>query len=162
MQYLTRDAKQLLQGLLESVGILRLSFICLALCHVEALYSLPQYVCWFRCCSQTAAQDGVKLWDLRKLKNFRSLTPYNNKTATNTGQFCFLQIYFILVSISCLVPFLRCWVGICHREVMTWVWVLSTQIFSMTINKWMLKEPLNVDDVLVVCLQWTLITVVVT
>lgn len=24
----------------------------------------------------TAADDGVKLWDLRKLKNFRTLTPY--------------------------------------------------------------------------------------
>jgi pre-mRNA-processing factor 19 len=24
----------------------------------------------------TSASDGVKLWDLRKLKNFRTLTPY--------------------------------------------------------------------------------------
>lgn len=41
----------------------------------------------------TAAQDGVKLWDLRKLKNFRSLTPYNNKTATNTVDFDYSGSY---------------------------------------------------------------------
>ena len=26
----------------------------------------------------TSAADGVKLWDLRKLRNFRELTPYDN------------------------------------------------------------------------------------
>ena len=26
----------------------------------------------------TAAGDSVKLWDLRKLKNFRTITPYDN------------------------------------------------------------------------------------
>lgn len=34
---------------------------------------------------QTAAQDGVKLWDLRKLRNFRSFTPYDEDTATQSG-----------------------------------------------------------------------------
>jgi pre-mRNA-processing factor 19 len=33
----------------------------------------------------TAAHDGVKLWDLRKLKNFRSFAPYDSSTPTNTG-----------------------------------------------------------------------------
>lgn len=35
----------------------------------------------------TAAQDGVRLWDLRKLKNFRSFAPYDSNTPTNTVEF---------------------------------------------------------------------------
>uniref|UniRef100_A0A0C9S5X1 Pre-mRNA-processing factor 19 n=1 Tax=Wollemia nobilis TaxID=56998 RepID=A0A0C9S5X1_9CONI len=35
----------------------------------------------------TAGYDGVKLWDLRKLKNFRSFAPYDSNTPTNTVQF---------------------------------------------------------------------------
>ncbi|GAB4843070.1 E3 ubiquitin-protein ligase prp19 [Ancistrocladus abbreviatus] len=35
----------------------------------------------------TAAQDGVKLWDLRKLRNFRSFSPYDSNTATNSVDF---------------------------------------------------------------------------
>lgn len=34
---------------------------------------------------QTAAQDGVKLWDLRKLKNFRSINPYDENTPIQSG-----------------------------------------------------------------------------
>lgn len=41
---------------------------------------------------KTAASDGVKLWDLRKLKNFRSFAPYDATTTTNTGKwYCCLQ-----------------------------------------------------------------------
>ncbi|CAA3009212.1 pre-mRNA-processing factor 19 [Olea europaea subsp. europaea] len=36
---------------------------------------------------QTAAQDGVKLWDLRKLKNFRTFTPYDENTPTQSVEF---------------------------------------------------------------------------
>ncbi|CBI23714.3 pre-mRNA-processing factor 19 isoform X2 [Vitis vinifera] len=35
----------------------------------------------------TAAHDGVKLWDLRKLRNFRTFTPYDSNTATNSVEF---------------------------------------------------------------------------
>ncbi|GAB2294327.1 E3 ubiquitin-protein ligase prp19 [Dionaea muscipula] len=35
----------------------------------------------------TAAYDGVKLWDLRKLRNFRSFSPYDTDTATNSVDF---------------------------------------------------------------------------
>ncbi|KAK9137994.1 hypothetical protein Sjap_008588 [Stephania japonica] len=35
----------------------------------------------------TAAQDGVKLWDLRKLKNFRNFAPYDSNTPTNSVEF---------------------------------------------------------------------------
>ncbi|KAI4373877.1 hypothetical protein MLD38_011941 [Melastoma candidum] len=35
----------------------------------------------------TAAYDGVRLWDLRKLKNFRVLSPYNEDTPTNSVEF---------------------------------------------------------------------------
>nr|GMD59795.1 pre-mRNA-processing factor 19 [Ipomoea batatas] len=35
----------------------------------------------------TAAQDGVKLWDLRKLRNFRTFTPYDDNTPTQTVEF---------------------------------------------------------------------------
>jgi len=35
----------------------------------------------------TAGYDGVKLWDLRKLKNFRTFTPYDSNTPTNSVQF---------------------------------------------------------------------------
>ncbi|XP_004134043.1 pre-mRNA-processing factor 19 [Cucumis sativus] len=35
----------------------------------------------------TAAHDGVKLWDLRKLKNFRTFAPYDSDTPTNSVDF---------------------------------------------------------------------------
>lgn len=35
---------------------------------------------------QTAAHDGVKLWDLRKLRNFRTFSSYDLDTPTNTGK----------------------------------------------------------------------------
>ncbi|KAL3686766.1 hypothetical protein R1sor_013075 [Riccia sorocarpa] len=41
----------------------------------------------------TAATDGVKLWDLRKLKNFRSFTPYDSGTPTNTVEFDYSGSY---------------------------------------------------------------------
>ncbi|GBG81483.1 hypothetical protein CBR_g32473 [Chara braunii] len=44
----------------------------------------------------TAAQDGVKLWDLRKLKNFRSLSPYDGTIATNTVEFDFSGSYLAM------------------------------------------------------------------
>uniref|UniRef100_A0A1D1XIR0 Pre-mRNA-processing factor 19 n=1 Tax=Anthurium amnicola TaxID=1678845 RepID=A0A1D1XIR0_9ARAE len=44
----------------------------------------------------TAAIDGVKLWDLRKLRNFRSFTPYDSNTATNTVEFDFSGSYLAL------------------------------------------------------------------
>eukprot|EP00249_Psilotum_nudum_P019826 c27436_g1_i2 orf=1243-2601(-) len=44
----------------------------------------------------TAAHDGVKLWDLRKLKNFRSFTPYDSNTPTNTVEFDYSGNYLAL------------------------------------------------------------------
>ncbi|KAJ6430264.1 hypothetical protein OIU84_021631 [Salix udensis] len=35
----------------------------------------------------TAAHDSVKLWDLRKLKNFRTLNLYDSDTPTNSVEF---------------------------------------------------------------------------
>lgn len=35
----------------------------------------------------TAASDGVKLWDLRKLRNFRTFAPYDPETPTNSVVF---------------------------------------------------------------------------
>ncbi|KAL5542356.1 hypothetical protein UlMin_010066 [Ulmus minor] len=35
----------------------------------------------------TAASDGVKLWDLRKLRNFRNFAPYGSETPTNSVEF---------------------------------------------------------------------------
>ncbi|XP_004497808.2 pre-mRNA-processing factor 19 homolog 2, partial [Cicer arietinum] len=35
----------------------------------------------------TAAHDGVKLWDLRKLKNFRNFAPYDSETPTSSVEF---------------------------------------------------------------------------
>ncbi|KAF9604849.1 hypothetical protein IFM89_010524 [Coptis chinensis] len=35
----------------------------------------------------TAAHDGVKLWDLRKLRNFRTFSPYDSDTPTNSVEF---------------------------------------------------------------------------
>lgn len=35
----------------------------------------------------TSAADGVKLWDLRKLKNFRTLTPYEGGAPTTSVNF---------------------------------------------------------------------------
>ncbi|XP_048334064.1 pre-mRNA-processing factor 19 [Ziziphus jujuba] len=44
----------------------------------------------------TAASDGVKLWDLRKLRNFRTFAPYGPDTPTNSVEFdhsgCYLGI----------------------------------------------------------------------
>jgi hypothetical protein len=41
------------------------------------------------CTGQTAAHDSVKLWDLRKLKNFRTLNLYDSDTPTNSGVYCY-------------------------------------------------------------------------
>eukprot|EP00897_Mesotaenium_endlicherianum_P009866 jgi/Mesen1/8908/ME000540S08419 len=41
----------------------------------------------------TAGADGVKLWDLRKLKNFRSLAPYDAQTPTSSVEFDFSGSY---------------------------------------------------------------------
>ncbi|KAK1260514.1 U-box domain-containing protein 72 [Acorus gramineus] len=41
----------------------------------------------------TAAHDGVKLWDLRKLRNFRTFTPYDSNTSTNSVEFDFSGNY---------------------------------------------------------------------
>ncbi|XP_050372050.1 pre-mRNA-processing factor 19-like [Argentina anserina] len=41
----------------------------------------------------TAASDGVKLWDLRKLRNFRTFTPYGPETPTNSVEFDFSGSY---------------------------------------------------------------------
>ncbi|KAF4364824.1 hypothetical protein G4B88_003794 [Cannabis sativa] len=35
----------------------------------------------------TAASDGVKLWDLRKLRNFRTFAPYGSETPTSSVEF---------------------------------------------------------------------------
>ncbi|CAM8927083.1 unnamed protein product [Rhodiola kirilowii] len=35
----------------------------------------------------TAASDGVKLWDLRKLRNFRTFSPYDSDTQSNSVDF---------------------------------------------------------------------------
>lgn len=35
----------------------------------------------------TSASDGVKLWDLRKLKNFRTLTPYEGGASCTSVNF---------------------------------------------------------------------------
>ncbi|KAL7177590.1 hypothetical protein ACSBR2_030864 [Camellia fascicularis] len=35
----------------------------------------------------TAAHDGVKLWDLRKLRNFRTFSPYDENTPTQSVEF---------------------------------------------------------------------------
>ncbi|XP_015088133.1 pre-mRNA-processing factor 19 [Solanum pennellii] len=35
----------------------------------------------------TAAHDGVKLWDLRKLKNFKTFAPYDENTPTQSVEF---------------------------------------------------------------------------
>lgn len=41
----------------------------------------------------TAASDGIKLWDLRKLKNFRTFTPYGPDTPTNCVEFDYSGSY---------------------------------------------------------------------
>jgi pre-mRNA-processing factor 19 len=41
----------------------------------------------------TAAVDGVKLWDLRKLRNFRTLSPYDPDTPTSSVEFDFSGNY---------------------------------------------------------------------
>jgi pre-mRNA-processing factor 19 len=35
---------------------------------------------------QTAALEGVKLWDLRKFRNVKTFSPYDSDTPTNTGE----------------------------------------------------------------------------
>ncbi|ONK70833.1 uncharacterized protein A4U43_C04F2000 [Asparagus officinalis] len=44
----------------------------------------------------TAALDGVRLWDLRKLKNFRSFAPYDPDTPTNSVEFDFSGSYLAM------------------------------------------------------------------
>lgn len=44
----------------------------------------------------TAGLDGVKLWDLRKLRNFRTFAPYDEATPTNTVKFDFSGSYLAL------------------------------------------------------------------
>lgn len=44
----------------------------------------------------TAALDGVKLWDLRKLRNFRSFAPYDPDTPTNSVEFDLSGSYLAL------------------------------------------------------------------
>ncbi|AQK65171.1 Pre-mRNA-processing factor 19 homolog 2 [Zea mays] len=44
----------------------------------------------------TAAHDGVKLWDLRKLRNFRTFSPYDLDTPTNTVEFDFSGNYLAI------------------------------------------------------------------
>ncbi|PKA55056.1 U-box domain-containing protein 72 [Apostasia shenzhenica] len=44
----------------------------------------------------TAALDGVKLWDLRKLKNFRSFAPYDSNTSTNAVEFDYSGSYLAI------------------------------------------------------------------
>ncbi|CAL9207908.1 unnamed protein product [Musa hybrid cultivar] len=44
----------------------------------------------------TAAMDGVKLWDLRKLRNFRSFAPYDPNTPTNSVEFDFSGSYLAI------------------------------------------------------------------
>ncbi|KAM7466398.1 hypothetical protein LguiB_013960 [Lonicera macranthoides] len=55
----------------------------------------------------TAAQDGVKLWDLRKLRNFRTFAPYDENTPTQSVEFDHSGSYLALggsdISIKCKV-----------------------------------------------------------
>ncbi|ONM59220.1 Pre-mRNA-processing factor 19 homolog 2 [Zea mays] len=44
----------------------------------------------------TAAHDGVKLWDLRKLRNFRTFSSYDLDTPTNTVEFDFSGNYLAI------------------------------------------------------------------
>ncbi|XVF66405.1 hypothetical protein PTKIN_Ptkin10aG0032900 [Pterospermum kingtungense] len=44
----------------------------------------------------TAAHDGVKLWDLRKLKNFRSFELYDQETPTNSVDFDYSGSYLAI------------------------------------------------------------------
>ncbi|GLU08226.1 hypothetical protein SLE2022_251500 [Rubroshorea leprosula] len=44
----------------------------------------------------TAAHDGVKLWDLRKLKNFRSFELYDSNTPTNSVDFDYSGNYLAI------------------------------------------------------------------
>ncbi|CAI5493743.1 unnamed protein product [Closterium sp. Naga37s-1] len=44
----------------------------------------------------TAASDGVKLWDLRKLKNFRTFAPFEATTPTNSVRFDFSGSYLAM------------------------------------------------------------------
>ncbi|KAJ7955473.1 Pre-mRNA-processing factor 19 [Quillaja saponaria] len=45
----------------------------------------------------TAAKDGVKLWDLRKLRNFRTFSPYEADIPTNSVEFDHSGCYLALV-----------------------------------------------------------------
>uniref|UniRef100_A0A804QUE9 Pre-mRNA-processing factor 19 n=1 Tax=Zea mays TaxID=4577 RepID=A0A804QUE9_MAIZE len=42
----------------------------------------------------TAAHDGVKLWDLRKLRNFRTFSSYDLDTPTNTGTLYTSRLFY--------------------------------------------------------------------
>lgn len=44
----------------------------------------------------TAALDGIRLWDLRKLKNFRHYAPYDSNTPTNSVEFDFSGSYIAM------------------------------------------------------------------
>lgn len=44
----------------------------------------------------TAAADGVKLWDLRKLRNFRTISPYEDSVPTNSVEFDFSGNYLAI------------------------------------------------------------------
>jgi pre-mRNA-processing factor 19 len=44
----------------------------------------------------TAASDGVRLWDLRKLRNFRTFAPYDANTPTNSVEFDFSGSYLAI------------------------------------------------------------------
>eukprot|EP00475_Leptophrys_vorax_P005901 TRINITY_DN13574_c0_g1_i1.p1 TRINITY_DN13574_c0_g1~~TRINITY_DN13574_c0_g1_i1.p1 ORF type:complete len:446 (-),score=30.15 TRINITY_DN13574_c0_g1_i1:680-1828(-) len=44
----------------------------------------------------TAASDGVKLWDLRKLKNFRTFAPFDADTPTNSVRFDYSGSYLAI------------------------------------------------------------------
>ncbi|KAF3328107.1 pre-mRNA-processing factor 19-like protein [Carex littledalei] len=44
----------------------------------------------------TAASDGVRLWDLRKLRNFRTFSPYDVNTPTNSVEFDFSGSYLAI------------------------------------------------------------------
>jgi hypothetical protein len=63
------------------------------------------WMIWFNVCTgQTAAHDSVKLWDLRKLKNFRTLNLYDSDTPTNSGvcyygdTFPYVYVYAFMAS----------------------------------------------------------------
>jgi hypothetical protein len=92
-------SRQMLQSLR---GMLDRSLLCPSLKMVTSW----RYVCFQKQCAQcrslcfsdiftplqTAALDGVKLWDLRKLRNFRTFSPYDSDTPTNSGKELFVSV----------------------------------------------------------------------